>query len=79
VTIRLDTIDGSIPIEDDFADDSHTTPVEVDFSALHAAQRAASRASAETAERLAQAAEVLPVLMTGAAWAQWVRSGRWAA
>jgi hypothetical protein len=78
VTARISTIDeGQIPV-DDFADDGHTTPVTVDPAAMQALGRAASNASHETTERLAQKAEVLPVMMSGSGWAAWVRSGRWA-
>jgi hypothetical protein len=75
---RIATTDeGSIPV-DDFADDGCTTPVIVDPAAMQALGRAASNASHETTERLAQRAEALPVVMSGAGWAAWVRSGRWA-
>jgi predicted phage gp36 major capsid-like protein len=75
---RIATIDeGQIPV-DDFSDEGHTTPVTVDLEAMQALGRAAANASHETMERLAQAAEKLPVTMGGAGWAAWVRSGAWA-
>jgi hypothetical protein len=71
-----DTFDGAIPL--DTGDDAPSRPVTPDLEQMQLVGRVEAQAQYTTTERLAQKAEALPVMMSGAGWAAWVRSGRWA-
>jgi hypothetical protein len=69
----INTYDGAIPI-DAGDDDAPSRPVTPDLAQMQLVGRVEAQAQYTTTERLAQKAETLPVMMSGAGWAAWVRS-----